>query len=225
VAAFADICIRVPSTDTQRIQEACVHLGHSLCELVEARMCGTAPALTHTRSGLSLTTAFLDRDGTLNRKASGDGYVTSPEALQLLPGAGQAVRRLNDAGVCVVVVTNQRCVHRGLLDEAGLSAIHDRLRSALAAHHARVDAIYACTHALDGCRCRKPWPGLLIDASRQLPGIDLARAVTVGDAETDVAAGIAAGTATVRLAGTGATSAADVVLPDLTAAVDWILRQ
>jgi D-sedoheptulose 7-phosphate isomerase len=212
-ATVADICIRVPSDDTPRVQEACMHLGHSICELVEARL---RPRLT---------TAFLDRDGTLNVKQPEDSYVTSPEAIRLLPGAAAAVRRLNSAGIRVVVVTNQRAIHRGLLDEGTLSAIHDRLRTELAAGGATIDGIYTCPHDRNGCVCRKPFPGLLLAASRDEPDIDLSRAVTVGDTETDVAAGVAAGTATVRLGPPAVASAADIVVPDLARAVDWILAQ
>jgi D-sedoheptulose 7-phosphate isomerase len=213
----ADICVRVPSDDTPRIQEACLHLGHSICELVEASL----PA----RQRGPLTTVFLDRDGTLTAKQVEGRYVVAPDSLRLLPGAATAVRRLNRAGLRIIVVTNQRAVHRGQLDLSTLDVIHERLRSELAAGGATVDGIYTCPHDVHGCRCRKPLPGLLLAASRDHPDIDLARAVTVGDAETDVAAGIAAGTATVRLAHPPAASAADAVVSDLRAAVDWILER
>jgi len=106
---------------------------------------------------------------------------------------------------------------------ADLDAVHDRLAELLAAEHARLDAVYVCPHDLDECDCRKPAPGMLLRAAREHPGIDLGRAVIVGDAESDVAAGAAAGTATIRLASGPVDTRADRVMPDLDAAVTWIL--
>ena len=169
-------------------------------------------------------TVFLDRDGTLNVKAADGEYVTAPDALVLLPGAAGAVRRLNDAGLRVVLVSNQRGVGRGLMSPADLDAVQHRLRCMLAAAGARLDAAYLCPH-LGGCECRKPRPGLLLRAAAELPGLRLDAAVTVGDAESDVAAGRAAGTATVRIGPPGTATAADALVADLAAAVDWILAR
>lgn len=168
--------------------------------------------------------AFLDRDGTLNVKAPDGGYVTAPADVRLLPGAARAVRRLNDEGIFVVLVTNQRGIARGLFTEADYAAVTERLVEALAAESGAVlDAIYVCPHASDSCDCRKPGPGMLLRAAREHPEIDLAGAVMVGDAEADVAAGTAAGSATVRIAASDVSSHADLVVPDLAAAVSWIL--
>ncbi|MGI5239064.1 HAD-IIIA family hydrolase [Dactylosporangium sp. CA-139066] len=221
----ADICIRVPSRQTPYVQEAYMHLGHSICELVEAGMQIPAPRGNRwsPRLGRPPATIFLDRDGTLNHKAPDGGYVTSPEALRLLPGVGAAVARLNRAGVRVIVVTNQRGVARGLMSEETLASTHRRLQTMLAEHGGSLDRIYSCPHELGVCGCRKPKAGLLLRAAGDDPSIDLADAVMVGDAESDVIAGIRAGTATVRLAGTPGSSIADVVLPDLPAAVAWLL--
>lgn len=169
------------------------------------------------------TTAFLDRDGTLNVKAPEGAYVTRPADLRLLPGAAEAVRRLNEAGVFVVLVTNQRGIARGLFTEADYAAVTERLVEALGESGAVLDAIYVCPHENGACECRKPQPGMLLQAAREHPAIDLARAVMVGDSEADVAAGAAAGTATVRIAESPEPSAADLVVADLPAAVSWIL--
>ncbi|HEV7657199.1 MAG TPA: HAD-IIIA family hydrolase [Mycobacteriales bacterium] len=169
-----------------------------------------------------IRTAFLDRDGTLNVKAPEGSYVTSPDAVVLLPGAGSAVRRLNEAGVRVVLVTNQRGLARGLLTPAGYAAVADRLRALLAADGARLDASYMCPHEA-GCDCRKPRPGLLLRAMADDPGISPGGAVLVGDAESDVAAGIAAGVRTVRLGPPGTATAAGLLRADLAGAVDELL--
>lgn len=169
------------------------------------------------------TTVFLDRDGTVNVKAA-DGYITRPQHLRLLPGAAHAVRRLNESGLRVIVVTNQRGVTRGLMSPDDLRAVHVRLTELLAAGGGRLDAIYACVHNLGACRCRKPMPGLLLRAAAEDPGVRLDQAVMVGDSESDVEAGIRAGAVPIRLAQRSVHSAADVIEPDLGSAVDWILQ-
>jgi D-glycero-D-manno-heptose 1,7-bisphosphate phosphatase len=169
--------------------------------------------------------ALLDRDGTLNRKAPEGDYVTHPGELELLDGAAEAVRRLNDAAVPVAVVTNQRAIALGRLTEPVLAAIHAELGRRLAAAGARVDAFYHCPHERGTCGCRKPEPGLLEAAVRDF-GVAPADAVMIGDAASDVEAGRRAGTRTVRI-GPGSASApgpdADLVAPDLRDAVELVL--
>ena len=166
-------------------------------------------------SGLRL--ALLDRDGTLNRKAPDGDYVTAADALELLPGAAAAVRRLNDAGVPVAVVTNQRGIALGRLSEDGLAAIHARLGERLAAlAGGRVDRFYHCPHEQGACDCRKPQPGLLLRAAADF-GVRPGDAVMFGDAASDVEAGRRFGARTVQL--TTGSSAADRTAPDLLAAV------
>ena len=102
---------------------------------------------------------ILDRDGTLN--APRDDFVTTPADWEPLPGALEAVARLNQAGWRLVIVSNQSGLGRGLLDMANLNAIHNKMNKALAAVGGRVDAIFYCPHAPeDNCNCRKPAPGL-----------------------------------------------------------------
>ncbi len=154
----------------------------------------------------ALTTVFLDRDGVLNRE---EGLIESPERLAVLPDAGEAVALLSQLGLRCVVVTNQPVVARGLCDEATLSRIHERLRETIAAAGGKLAAIYHCphhpeTHHDEGgkvelrraCRCRKPSPGMIFQAMREL-NVDLAGAVIVGDRATDIRAGRAAGIRTV----------------------------
>lgn len=145
-------------------------------------------------------TAFLDRDGTLNRHV---GYVSRPEQLELLPGVGEAIRGLNHAGVQVVVVTNQPVVARGMCDEAGLEAIHARLEALLGREGAYLDRLYHCPHHPHAgfagerselkiaCTCRKPGPGLLLRAMRELR-VDRARSGMFGDSPCDAEAAAAA---------------------------------
>lgn len=171
---------------------------------------------------------FLDRDGTLNEKPPPGEYVTSPHQLTLLPGAAAAVRRINAAARPAILVTNQRGVARGLMSESDLTAVHNRLTELLREAGAFLDACYCCVHEKGDCHCRKPSPGLLTRAAGDFPHLDLRNTVMIGDAETDVLAGRAAGTATVRLVGArgdahGGT-VADLVAPDLRTAVDLLLN-
>jgi D-glycero-D-manno-heptose 1,7-bisphosphate phosphatase len=159
--------------------------------------------------------AFLDRDGTINEKAGPGEYVTDPRGLRILEGAAPAIRRLNDAQMTVIVVTNQRGVALGRMTELELEWIHLRLEELLEAEAgARVDAILHCPHERDTCECRKPAPGLLVKARERWPWIDLGASVMIGDSDIDVMAGRAVAARTIRL-GEDA--------PDLAGAVDQVL--
>lgn len=151
-----------------------------------------------------LDAVLLDRDGTINVKPPEGEYVTRADDLHLLPGAAEAIRRLNCAGVPVVVITNQRGIALGVMTEGCLDAVHDRLASLLAASGARVDAIYHCPHEKGTCACRKPGTLLLERAKDDLGLQTLERAVMIGDSVSDVQAGRAAGARTVLLSPCGA---------------------
>lgn len=171
-------------------------------------------------------TAFLDRDGTINESPPEGEYVTSPEALVLLPGAAEAIRRLNRHPARVVVVTNQRGIALGRMTEADLSAIHQRLQSELAREGARLDAIFHCPHHEGACDCRKPAPGMFERAAREIDGVELGGAAMVGDTARDVEAGRRLGLTTVRLGSAGGGEpAADHEATDLLGAVRWLTGQ
>ncbi|MGC3989247.1 MAG: HAD-IIIA family hydrolase [Chthoniobacteraceae bacterium] len=144
---------------------------------------------------------FLDRDGTVVRDP---GWINDPATLELLPGAGEAIRRLNRSEYLTVLVTNQPVIARGECDEATLERIHARMEALLGADGAFLDAIYYCPHHPDSgfpgerpelkikCNCRKPAPGMLLQAAEEL-NIDLARSWMIGDSWRDIDAGAAAG--------------------------------
>jgi D-glycero-D-manno-heptose 1,7-bisphosphate phosphatase len=144
---------------------------------------------------------FLDRDGVLNVEVE---YLHEPAAVALVPGAAAAVAAVNRRGIPVVIVSNQAGIGRGLYDEAAYRAVQRRLGELLAAEGAHFDADYHCPHHPEhglgayrvACACRKPRPGLLLQAARDL-GLDLGRSVLVGDKLSDLEAGRAAGCATV----------------------------
>ena len=154
----------------------------------------TAPGARVARSG-PRRAVFLDRDGVLNRCEVRDGKPVAPrrvEDFRLLPGVAAATRALKQAGYLLVVVTNQPDLAAGRVAAATVAAMHERLRRSLP-----LDAIEMCPHgARDACDCRKPKPGLLTRAARDL-GISLSDSVLVGDRAGDIAAGRAAGCRTI----------------------------
>lgn len=126
---------------------------------------------------------FLDRDGTINREVN---YLSDPDAFELLPGAAETIAEWNARGWAVVVVTNQSGIARGYLTPETLDAIHARMREALAARNAHLDAIYFCAHLPeDDCTCRKPRIELFSRAAADLD-IDIGESYFVGDKWSDV---------------------------------------
>jgi histidinol-phosphate phosphatase family protein len=187
----------------------------------------------HLRSAV-----FLDRDGTLIREVN---HLTSPCQVELLPGVSAAVRRLNRDGTLAVIVTNQPVVARGDITVAGLAQVHARLETQLGVEGAFIDGLYFCPHHPDKgfpgevpelkvpCLCRKPNPGLIEQACRDL-SIDRRNSWMIGDSTSDIEAGRRAGIRTILLrtgyAGSDAKHAIrpDYICPDLPDAVEWILN-
>ena len=160
--------------------------------------------------------AFLDRDGTINEKAPAGDYIKGPEEVSLLPGAADAIRRLNDAGIAAIVVSNQRGIALGRMTEGDLEEVNAELcRRLEAAAGARIDAFFHCPHDVGECDCRKPETGMFRQAVGRFPWIELGRSVMIGDSESDVEAGRALGISTMRLG---------LDASDLSAAVDQVLR-
>jgi D-glycero-D-manno-heptose 1,7-bisphosphate phosphatase len=154
---------------------------------------------------------------------------------RMFPFAAAAIRRLNSAGLPVIVVTNQSGVGRGYFPESLVHTVHELMSQQLAAGGAHLDAIYYCPHTSeDGCDCRKPKPGLLERAARE-HALDLRNSFVVGDRYHDVELGQSVGSSGVLVrTGYGAEELAaaskwpvppDFIADDLTAAADWILRQ
>lgn len=170
---------------------------------------------------------FLDRDGVLNRSLVRDGKPYAPRNLSdfhILPEAAAALARLKAAGYLLVVVTNQPDIGNALVDPATVAAMHDLLRKALP-----IDDIRCCPHTReDGCACRKPRPGMLLDAAAEW-NIDLAASAMIGDRAGDMAAGRAAGCGLCIFidrgyAETGPDIEADLIVRDLGDAVGWLLE-
>jgi D-glycero-D-manno-heptose 1,7-bisphosphate phosphatase len=183
---------------------------------------------------------FIDRDGTLTDEV---GYVNHPRRLRLLPRSAEAIRRLNAAAVPAVLVTNQAGVARGYFSAEVLEAVNDELIRQLKDAGAHLDGVYVCVHhPTEGappyradCDCRKPRPGLLTRAAREL-GLDLGASTMIGDKASDLESARAVGARGVLvLTGYGQGDweyrrqsyrvPPDHVAEDLLAAVDWALAR
>jgi D-glycero-D-manno-heptose 1,7-bisphosphate phosphatase len=164
---------------------------------------------------------FLDRDGTINQSPAEGGYVTRVEDFHVLPGAAEGMAKLAGCGYALVVVSNQRGVAKGLTSEDVLRATEEVVHDALRAREAEVAGFYYCPHELDeGCDCRKPAPGMLLRAAADLD-LDLGSSWMVGDSQSDVEAGAAAGCKTAFL-GTQQDTAATIAADSLADAADVI---
>jgi len=183
---------------------------------------------------------FLDRDGTVNVEV---GYLSDLAQLRLISGAGAAIKRLNDKGLKVVLVTNQSGVARGYFSESFVQQTHVLLKQMLLKEGARIDGIYFCPHHpkagnslyTTACDCRKPGTGMIDRAARDL-NIDVKRSFVVGDKWSDVELGQRAGARSILVNSgfapddAGNVRPRDLNEPDfiahtITEAVEWILLQ
>jgi len=181
----------------------------------------------------ALSTIFLDRDGVLNEKMPEGTYVRSAADFHPLPGAAEAISKLNRAGVRVVVVSNQRGIARGLYTATDVNAIHTAFQKYLEGFGARVDGFYFCPHDKEQCNCRKPLPGLFEQALAEFPQITAAASAMLGDSLSDIEFGRRLGMLTVFIAGEAehrspsaedARALADLRFPSLAEAVEALLR-
>ena len=146
------------------------------------------PAASRGSAGRAPSAVFLDRDGVINEKAQDGDYVKSWDEFHFLPGAVDGILKLNTIETPIVVVTNQRGISLGLMTEAELIEIHEKMLAHLRSRGARVDAIYFCPHGKEECDCRKPGTGMFVAAQRDLALDDLRQAVVIGDSPSDMKA-------------------------------------
>jgi len=175
---------------------------------------------------------FIDRDGTM---VLDKHYLADPTRLDIIPTVPEGIKRLNDAGIPVIIITNQSGVARGIFDEATLELIHQRLLEILEDRGAIIDDLYYCPHMPDaGCDCRKPKPGMMLKARKE-HGFDLKRSYVIGDRMMDIEMAHSVGAIGVLVPEPGdqyhvdAEIEASKEMPDMrkatfVEAVDWVLR-
>jgi D-glycero-D-manno-heptose 1,7-bisphosphate phosphatase len=167
---------------------------------------------------------FLDRDGVINEKAPEGCYVTRPEGVRMLPGAADAIARLNKAGLLVLLVTNQRGIGRGLMTEQDFWAVMNRIDEELGRAGAHLDGVYYCADVNEASAFRKPNIGMIQRALQEHPETDISRSYLVGDSESDMLAGLRVGCRPLLVGNNSiARGPARAAFPDLASAVTYIL--
>lgn len=171
---------------------------------------------------------FLDRDGTLNVEKH---YLYKRDDWEWTDGAIEALKRFQDAGFALVVITNQSGIARGYFSAQDVEMLHQWVTAQLAPHGIIIDGFYYCPHEPDitgVCDCRKPLPGMLLRAAKEL-NLDLKNSWMIGDKASDIQAGMAAGTKTLMVrTGYGMQEAPkmpnQLIVTNLSAAADYILH-
>lgn len=171
---------------------------------------------------------FLDRDGVINKRIV-NGYVTRWEEFEFLPGVKESLGKISGIGYSLIVITNQQCVGKKMITFADLQMIQEKMSLELQRAGANILDIFVCPHLKsDNCNCRKPKPGLLIQAKEKY-GLDLSKTIFIGDSPTDIEAGKAAGTKTFLLSPVSqpteknSLSGPDRIFQSLKQAVDFLI--
>ncbi len=177
---------------------------------------------------------FLDRDGVINRDSP--DYIKSWSEFEFLPGSLEALKKLTVNGFAVIVITNQSVIHRKMISQKALEHIHDKMKKTVRLNGGEITDIFFCPHIPeDGCDCRKPKPGLILEAGKK-HRIDLRVSIMVGDSAKDIecARNARCGTAILVKTGNGVTAEKwlnekmihpDVIVRDLLEAAHWIVSR
>jgi D-glycero-D-manno-heptose 1,7-bisphosphate phosphatase len=185
------------------------------------------------REAAAIRTVFLDRDGVINRKMPEGEYVTSWDKLEVLPGAPAAIKKMNDAGLQVLVASNQRCIALGLCTRMEVDSIHERLQDLLQKQGSHIDCFYICEHDRGVCDCRKPGTGMFRQAVADFPSISAETSVMIGDSLSDMEFGRRARMRTIFIEGDPLTKKAgaergrdmaDAICGSLEEAVEQVFR-
>jgi len=167
---LADVAVIIPTTETPRVQEGYMVACHAICGMVEREMFGPKAV-------------FIDRDDTI---APDCPYCDDPKKFEVFDHVPESIKKLNDAGYLVIMITNQSGIGRGYFDEGILSKIHEKMKSQVEASGGRIDDIFYCPHSPeDKCSCRKPETGLGEMAINKY-GIATSRSFMIGDSEKDM---------------------------------------
>ncbi len=201
-----DYIIKIPSKDTPRIQEGHILIGHIICELVEEAIFGQGnkeevKANTQERNLTKYRTLFLDRDGVVNHRIPG-AYVSKKEDFKFFEGVPKAIAELTQQFDCVVIVTNQAGIGKGLMTSEDLEAVHAHMLLRIEAAGGQIDAVYHCPEISENNpECRKPNSGMALQAQHDFPDIDFETSIMVGDSWSDMEFGRRLGMATVLIEG------------------------
>ncbi len=161
---------------------------------------------------------FLDRDGVINKRLIGD-YVKSIEEFQILPKVRETIIELKNKGYVIIIITNQQGIGKGLMSKEDLEFIHKYMVKEIP----EIDDIYYCPHLEGTCNCRKPKPGMLINASKKW-NINFKNSWMIGDSESDILAGKSVGCKTIKIQeNITKNTAGDYVVNNLYGALDIIL--
>ncbi len=174
------------------------------------------------------TGVFLDRDDTIIKDVP---YLKDPDMIELMPGSAAAIRLLNEKRIPAIIITNQSGIARGLLNEADLEAVHERLKEMLAEDSASIDAVYSCPHLPEGvieqyavrCSCRKPETGLLEEAARDF-SLNLRKCYFIGDKLSDIEAIHRVGGKGILVGHSTESISAEYRATDILDAVEWVIR-
>jgi D-glycero-D-manno-heptose 1,7-bisphosphate phosphatase len=169
---------------------------------------------------------FLDRDGVINRKMPEGDYVKDWSEFSFLSGVLKAIRMLKQNGYLIAVITNQRCVAKGIITEEGLKEIHESMLNEIRQYGGDIDAIYFCPHDVsDGCDCRKPEPGMILKAINDFGAcnmeVDLEKSYAIGDSEKDITSAKVLGIKAIKIG--EHSPEADINKKDLLGAVEAII--
>lgn len=190
--SLVDLCIHVPADDIKQIEGLHSVIMH--CIVDELHMLMVNDASLRIGDGASIRkrpAVFLDRDGIINENRN--DYVKSWDEFVFMPGIFEPLRALSRNHHAIVLITNQSGIGRGMVERSTVDEIHQRMQDIIHVAGGRLDAIYYCPHRpADKCHCRKPKPGLLLQAAQELD-LDLANSFLIGDATSDVEAALAAG--------------------------------
>jgi D-sedoheptulose 7-phosphate isomerase len=193
---LADICVIVPSDCMEQVEDVHLVLEHLICTTLRRDQFEPRAALPMSMEHRGPMTGrrravFLDRDGVINQNRS--DYVKSWDEFAFLPEVFDALRMLASSPLAIVIVTNQSAIGRNIVTQSGVEEINRRMVEQVQQRGGRIDGVYFCPHRPeDRCRCRKPAPGLLLDAAG-LMGIDLAHSYVIGDSLDDLRAGRSVG--------------------------------
>lgn len=200
IKAVSDYLVNIPSTDTPRIQESHITIGHIICQLVEEKFFTPLPPFDLKNIDKSWT-IFLDRDGVINEDRPGS-YIFNKDDFNFMEGVPGVFKKMTGKFGHLFVVTNQRGVGRGLITMDDMNATHEKMLKGIKEAGGRIDGIYYATAVNNDDPLRKPNPGMALKAKNDFPSIDFSKSIMLGNKLTDMQFGRNTGMYTIFIATT-----------------------